>query len=273
LVDINRSEAYLLKPYDSLSIKPIPLWREGESIEISGEVNFPGNYSIKLGETLFDVIQRAGGLTDRAFADGALFSRENLRIKEDEQRERLISQLESDLATATLSATDTEEAVQAQSAAKSLLSRLQNTESQGRLVIDLNEILNDAERTELLVKDNDILFIPSIPYSVSVSGEVQFPTSHLYNEKLDMNDYLNYSGGYTQNADKDRTFVVKANGAVMAKGGNGWFGTGSRGTGISPGDVIVVPIDVKQTRFLENLSYSTQIIYQLAVTAAAVNSF
>jgi protein involved in polysaccharide export with SLBB domain len=273
LVDSNRSKAYLLKPYDSLSIKPIPLWREGESIEISGEVNFPGTYSIKLGETLFDVIQRAGGLTDRAFADGALFSRENLRIKEDEQRERLIKQLESDLATATLSATDSEEAAQAQSAARAMLSRLQNTESQGRLVIDLNKILKDAARSDLLVKDQDSLFIPSIPYAVSVSGEVQFPTSHLYDEKLDMNDYLNRSGGYTQNADKDRTFVVKANGAVMSNTANGWFGKVSGGNNISPGDVIVVPIDVKQTRFLENLTYSTQIIYQLAVAAAAVNSF
>ena len=273
LADNNRSEAYILKPYDSLSIKPIPLWREGESIKISGEVNFPGTYSIKLGETLFDVIQRAGGLTDRAFADGALFSRENLRIKEDEQRERLIKQLESDLATATLSASDSEEAAQAQSAARAMLFRLQNTESQGRLVIDLNEILKDAERSDLLVKDQDSLFIPSIPYAVSVSGEVQFPTSHLYNEKLDMNDYLNRSGGFTQNADKDRTFVVKANGAVMSKGANGWFGKGLNGSKISAGDVIVVPIDVKQTRFLENLTYSTQIIYQLAVAAAAVNSF
>jgi protein involved in polysaccharide export with SLBB domain len=273
MLDSNRSKNYLLKPYDSLSIKPIPLWREGESIEISGEVNFPGTYSIKLGETLFDVIQRAGGLTSRAFVDGALFSRENLRIKEDEQRERLIEQLESDLATATLSATDSEEAAQAQSAARAMLSRLQNTESQGRLVIDLNKILKDAERSDLLVKDKDSLFIPSIPYAVSVSGEVQFPTSHLYDEKLDMNDYLNRSGGYTQNADKGRTFVVKSNGAVMANGANGWFGKGSNGRKISPGDVIVVPIDVKQTRFLENLTNSTQIIYQLAVAAAAVNSF
>jgi protein involved in polysaccharide export with SLBB domain len=141
------------------------------------------------------------------------------------------------------------------------------------LVIDLNKILKDAERSDLLVKDQDSLFIPSIPYAVSVSGEVQFPTSHLYDEKLDMNDYLNRSGGYTQNADKGRTFVVKSNGAVMANGANGWFGKGSNGRKISPGDVIVVPIDVKQTRFLENLTYSTQIIYQLAVAAAAVNSF
>jgi hypothetical protein len=88
-----------------------------------------------------------------------------------------------------------------------------------------------------------------------------------------MNDYLNRSGGYTQNADKDRTFVVKSNGAVMTNGANGWFGKGSNERKISPGDVIVVPIDVKQTRFLENLTYSTQIIYQLAVAAAAVNSF
>jgi polysaccharide export outer membrane protein len=273
LLDSNRSKTYLLKPYDSLSIKPIPLWREGESIEISGAVNFPGTYSIKLGETLFDLIQRAGGLTDRAFADGALFSRENLRIQEDEQRERLIKQLESDIATVTLSSTNSAEAAQAQSAARAMLSRLQNTESQGRLVIDLNKILKDAERSDLLVKDKDSLFIPSIPYAVSVSGEVQFPTSHLYVEKLDMKDYLNRSGGFTQNADKDRTFVVKANGAVMSNTANGWFGKGSGGNNISPGDVIVVPIDVKQTRFLENLTYSTQIIYQLAVAAAAVNSF
>ena len=273
LLDKNTSASFKLKPYDAVSIKPIPLWKEGESVEISGEVKFPGFYSIKIGETLYDVLQRAGGLTDRAFPQGSIFSRENLRLKEDEQRERLISQLESDLATATLSATDSEEAAQAQSAAQAMLSRLQNTESQGRLVIDLNKILKDAERSDLLVKDQDNLIIPSIPYAVSVSGEVQFPTSHLYDEKLDVNDYLNRSGGYTQNADKDRTFVVKANGSVMTKAGSGWFGKASSGNNISPGDVIVVPIDVKQTRFLENLTYSTQIIYQLAVAAAAVNSF
>ncbi len=273
LLDKNTSASFKLKPYDAVSIKPIPLWKEGESVEISGEVKFPGFYSIKIGETLYDVLQRAGGLTDRAFPQGSIFSRKNLRLKEDEQRERLISQLESDLATATLSATDSEEAAQAQSAAQAMLSRLQNTESQGRLVIDLNKILKDAERSDLLVKDQDNLIIPSIPYAVSVSGEVQFPTSHLYDEKLDVNDYLNRSGGYTQNADKDRTFVVKANGSVMTKAGSGWFGKASSGNNISPGDVIVVPIDVKQTRFLENLTYSTQIIYQLAVAAAAVNSF
>ena len=126
----------------------------------------------------------------------------------------------------------------------------------------------------MLAKSGDILFVPQIPYAVSVSGEVQFPSSHLYDEGLKLDDYLKRSGGFTQNADKDRTFVVKANGSVMTKQGNGWFSKGSgSNNNIEAGDVVVVPIDVKQTRFLENLTYGTQIIYQLAVAAAAVNSF
>tara|TARA_B100002019_G_scaffold291028_1_gene310102 strand:- start:6259 stop:8886 length:2628 start_codon:yes stop_codon:yes gene_type:complete len=274
LADENSSYSFKLHPYDVLSIKPIPLWREGESIELLGEFKFPGIYSLKAGETLLDVINRAGGLTERAFTKGAVFSRENLRQKEDEQKGRLIAQLESDLATATLSAKDVADATQARSAANAMISRLRNSESQGRLVIDLVKMLSGSESKNLLVKSGDVLTIPQIPYAVSVSGEVQYPSSHLYDQSLDLNDYLSRSGGFTQNADKDRTFVVKANGAVMSKhGANAWFGKGGGSTQMEAGDVIVVPVDIKQTHFLENLTYGTQIIYQLAVAAAAVNSF
>jgi polysaccharide export outer membrane protein len=273
LADSNASKAIQIRPYDVLSIKPIPLWREGEAVTLAGEFKFPGTYSIKPGETLMDIINRAGGVTERAFPMGAVFSRENLRETEDQQRERLISQLESDLVTATLAASDSADASQASSAANAMLSRLKNTKSQGRLVINLNEMIENSSQSDLLVKDGDILTVPQIPYAVSVSGEVQFPSSHMHENNLQLDDYLNRSGGFTQNADKDRTFVVKANGAVMSKGGNAWFGKGSSAHKIEPGDVIVVPIDLKQTRFLENLTYGTQIIYQLAVAAAAVNSF
>jgi polysaccharide export outer membrane protein len=271
LADGNLSKDFLIEPYDTLTIKPIPLWREGESIKLEGELNFPGTYSIKSGETLVEVIERAGGLTDRAFAGGAVFSRENLRQKEEEQKERLIAQLEADLATATLSATDSKDAMQAQSAAKVMLTRLRNSESQGRLVIDLGDLIQ--ENGDLLAQNGDVLIVPQIPYSVSVSGEVQFPSSHLHDETLVLDDYLSRSGGFTQNADKGRTFVVKANGSVMSKSANAWFAKGKSEYRIEAGDVIVVPVDVKQTKFLETLSYSTQIIYQLAVAAAAVNSF
>lgn len=273
LAESNASQAIQIHPYDVLSIKPIPLWREGEAVILAGEFTFPGTYSIKPGETLMDIINRAGGLSDRAFPKGAVFSRENLRENEDQQRKRLISQLESDLANAALVALESEDASQASSAANRMLSRLKNTESQGRLVIKLEELIRNPSQSDILVKDGDILTVPQVPYAVSVSGEVQFPSSHMHEKNLQVVDYLNRSGGFTQNADKGRTFVVKANGSVMSSGGNAWFGKARSANKIEPGDVIVVPIDLKQTRFLENLTYGTQIIYQLAVAAAAVNSF
>ena len=154
-----------------------------------------------------------------------------------------------------------------------MLSRLRNQKAQGRLVIDLSKIITDPDSSGLLVKDGDTLNVPSIPYAVSVSGEVQFPSSHIYQKGLDVNDYIIRSGSYTQNADKSRTFVVKSNGSVAILGSNAWFGKSFGSGSISAGDVIVVPVDLKQSRWLENLTNGTQIVYQLALAAAAVNSF
>ena len=273
LDDLNFTSSFKISPYDHLYVKKVPYWTENLTVTLSGEFIFPGTYQILRGETVSQLVARAGGLSDQAFSDGAVFSRENLRETEEKQKERLISQLESDLATATLSSTNAEESAQARSAAQSMLSKLRNQESQGRLVIDLDKILEAESSSDIFVKDGDILFVPSLPYAVSVAGEVQFPSSHLFDEKLDVKDYIYKSGGYTQNADEARTFVVKANGSVLTSKGNAWFGKGSAIQMVSAGDVIVVPIDLKQTRWLENLTYSTQIIYQLAVAAAAVNSF
>ncbi len=274
LVGSDNHKDFLLSPYDNLSIKPIPAWRDAEQIELLGEVKFEGNYSITDGESLKDVLIRAGNLTEQAFPEGALFSRIVLRQKEEQQRLRLILQLESDLANTSLGVKKPEELAQAQSAANSMLERLKRLKPVGRLVIDLKSIVNGTSKKRILAKAGDRLFIPSTPYSVSVSGEVQFPTSHLYDESLDLEDYLNRSGGFTANADKDRTFIVKASGAVLSKGENAWFNPSKvYSSQISRGDVIVVPVNIKQSRFLENLSYSTQIVYQLAVAAAAVNSF
>jgi polysaccharide biosynthesis/export protein len=57
----------LLRPYDFLNIKEVTNWSEQESVTLKGEVRFPGTYPIRKGETLLSVLERAGGLTDRAF--------------------------------------------------------------------------------------------------------------------------------------------------------------------------------------------------------------
>ena len=93
-----------LKPYDVLIIKPIPQWVEPGAIELAGEVRFPGKYPIHQGETLSSVLHRAGGFTEFAFPEGAVFIREELKKRERDQLELLANRLQSDLAALSLEA-------------------------------------------------------------------------------------------------------------------------------------------------------------------------
>ncbi|HKO18153.1 MAG TPA: SLBB domain-containing protein, partial [Acidobacteriaceae bacterium] len=66
----------LLKPYDNVLIMEQPDWNLQRTVVLAGEVRFPGTYALTTkGERLSDVLQRAGGLTDQAYADGIAFFR------------------------------------------------------------------------------------------------------------------------------------------------------------------------------------------------------
>src|SRR5690606_31228194 len=85
---------FLVAPYDYLNIKEVPRWRGDERVTLRGEVVFPGTYPIRQGETLSEVLERAGGMTERAFVEGSLFTRVDLRRREREQIETLARRLE-----------------------------------------------------------------------------------------------------------------------------------------------------------------------------------
>ena len=262
-----------LQPGDVLSVKKIPSWQDGRIITLTGEVKFPGEYAIRKNEKIGEVLERAGGLTKDSFARGAVFRRNSLVEREEAQKEKLVQQLESDIASLSLSATSGDSVQKANSVAASLLRRLKDSESVGRLVIDLDSQLAQSTSSQITLRSGDKLHIPIMPSEISVMGEVQFPTSHLFQSGFSVDQYINLSGGFTQNADEKRMFVVKSNGAVLTKKGNGWFSGNQGQKNIQTGDVIVVPINLQKGKWLETLTSSTQIVYQLAVTAAAVNSF
>ena len=102
-------------------------------------------------------------------------------------------------------------------------------------------------------------------------GEVQYATSHLYASKNSRDAYIALSGGLTSNADGRRVYVVRANGAVQASSGSRWFGGG--GGKMYPGDTIVVPMDTDRVPSVVQWASITQILYNLAISVAAVNSF
>ncbi|MCF6261731.1 MAG: SLBB domain-containing protein, partial [Gammaproteobacteria bacterium] len=281
----NKTEDQLrLRSYDSLHIKRLPNWTAQRVVEIIGEVRFPGSYPVKRGETLLELLERAGGLTEEAFAEGAVFLRESLRKKEQDQLDAMSLRLESDLAAIDLEkAQASDETQRSAGMAGSLLKQLKATKAVGRLVIDLPLLLasrnsgwdrdEDEEDIEfeedILLKDGDKLMVPGLTQEVTILGEVQHVTSHLFREGRSVQQYINRSGGMTYRADEDRVYVVRANGAVVPSHSTNWFGTNLE---VRPGDTIVVPLDAERMKPLTLWTNVSQIIYQIGIAAASWNA-
>jgi len=266
----------LLQPYDVLVIKPIPMWAEPGTIVVKGEVRFPGTYPIHEGETLHSVLERAGGFTSDAFPYGTVYIREELKKREKDQLELLANRLQSDLAALSLEAV-AGSAVSAtggggQSASaglaigQQLLGQLRNAKPVGRLVIDVEAVYKGKAGgpDDVVVKDGDKLLVPKTTQEITILGEVQSPTSHVFQAGLTRDDYIAKSGGATQKADRKRIYVVRANGDVISGGRSGWFRR-SQSVDIRPGDTIVVPLDTERVPLLPLWQAITTIIYNLAI--------
>jgi protein involved in polysaccharide export with SLBB domain len=269
----------LLQPFDFLVVKELPQWSEQGSITVGGEVRFPGTYPIKRGEMLSSVLARAGGLTDLAFPEGAIFTRKSLREREAAQLAMLADRLQNDLASLALQATQSvtpaggQSATQALIVGQSLLDNLRDIEPVGRLVINLEKIseATPGSHHDVVVKDGDRLLVPGQLQEVTVLGEVQSTTSHLWNPELTRDDYIAMSGGTTQNADGGRIYVVRASGSVVSGDSSAWFRSSDEG--VRPGDTIVVPLNAQRMRPLPLWTAVSTIIFNLSVAVAAIASF
>ena len=125
--------------------------------------------------------------------------------------------------------------------------------------------------SDVLLHDGDQLIVPKFQQEVSVIGEVQIATAHLYRPGYGRADYIAMSGGETRRADDARVYVVRADGSVVAKDGGRWFSRDS--TPMRPGDTVVVPLNAEHLPPLPMWQAITQILYNVAIAAAAVHSF
>lgn len=271
----DRAADLALRPYDDLHIKRLPEWATAVTVEIRGEVRFPGIYPISRGEQLSSLLQRAGGLTDMAFPQGAVFLRKELQERERQRIEEMTRRLEADLASLSLKLAQ-EGGGQADTLGivRQLGDQLRGIEPTGRLVINLPELLEDTRKGrrsdfDVTLNDSDKLYVPAITQEVTVTGEVFYPTSHLYTRGFDRDRYVKLSGGVTGKADAGRIYVIRADGSVGAD--ESWF-SGDDDVSIRPGDTIVVPLDVDRVRPINLWTNVSQIIYQLAIAAASAHA-
>ncbi len=263
----NALDNVILKSKDRINILTIPDWQENRIVELKGEFLFPGKYTIRRGEKLSELIDRVGGFTEFAYVEGSVLSREKLKKIERENLIKVAEGLRMEIASKKL-AQNKGTQMSSYKEIKSLLADLTKVEPLGRLVIDLPSIrLN--EDIDVLLEDGDVLYIPTKQNSVNVIGQVQVATSHMYQPNLDTEEYIKLSGGTKKQADEERTYIIKANGAIKIPMEDNWFSSKDN-YALSPGDTIVVPLDSDYTDNLTLLASGTQIVYQAAVALAAI---
>ncbi|RZM81156.1 SLBB domain-containing protein [Pseudoalteromonas rubra] len=271
-IDVNLTSerhSFALQSKDTLHILKKPNWLNTYTVHLEGEVKFPGTYTVKRGETLQNLLVRAGGLTEYAQASAAIFTRESIRELEKAQFKKLSQELRKEIAAMSFQKSVGVNTSMSYTDMNSLLKDLSRIRAVGRLVIDLQNIKQGKEN--LILQDGDKLIVPGKQDSVSIIGEVNYASSHLFKPNLDINDYLALSGGTKARADEDRIYVIKSNGAVFVPQSSGWFAVNSQNK-LSPGDTIVVPLDSSHMDNLTLWSTTTQILYQAGVALAAISS-
>ena len=253
---------------DRLNILEKPSVKLQSTVTLQGEVRFPGTYTVRQGETLGELLERAGGLTEFAHPQGAIFTREALRLQEQKLLNEYAADMRAETAKKTFRAdTNLGSIISDPDKTLKFVEEASRSKALGRMVVQINRIIKDERSADFMLEDGDFLFVPTFRNTVSIMGEVQVPITYLLDNKLDVDDYLNKAGGAKKQADEDRIFVVRADGSVYKPTSGYWFGNNNEE--LSAGDTIVVPIDTDYRDALSTWTAATQILYQ---TGVAINA-
>ncbi|GHG68135.1 sugar transporter [Alishewanella longhuensis] len=256
----------VLRSRDRLNVFSAPSWDETRIVKLRGAVRFPGDYQIVKGETLSQLINRAGGFTDDAYSFGAIFTRQSIKQQQREQLNKLLEQVKSDIATKSISAqmlaTPPQQAI-------ALVNEIADAEPVGRVVLSVERLMAGDVSSDIVLEHNDNFFVPRLNNTITIIGEVQHTGTHLFNGTFSVEDYLKLSGGLRKRADNDRLYVIRADGSVLIPPRSRWFS--AQATNLLPGDTIVVPVDIEYKDSLSLWSQVTQIFYQSAVALAAIS--
>jgi len=208
---------FLLKPDDRLFIQHIPQYHRKRLIEIQGEVLYPNKYS--LGEDvnrLSEVIERAGGFTERASLNDAYVIRRSHENKEDPEFERLL-----DIEVIQMTEMERE------------YFKIKSRERTGKLAVDFIALFeNNEKKHDILLKDKDLIVVPTKQLTVNVTGQVVNPGLFQHVKGKNLKYYLKEAGGFNWNARKSKVRIIKAKTGEWMK---------SKSTTIEVGDTIFVP--------------------------------
>lgn len=260
-------ERVSLRSLDSIRVRDVFSDRSsGGNVTVAGQVRYPGTFDITRGERLSSLMARAGGLTDEAYAYGAVFTRVSAAQAEQEGNMREANELEAGIASAVTNPNLNPTAL---TFLQNLVTALKAQPALGRITVTADPaILGVKPDLDVLLEPGDFIYIPKRPSTVAVSGEVLNPGAFQYRPGLSADDYLAMAGGTNDAAEESETFIVMPDGTARPVSG-GWFSFMGNEP-IPPGATIVVPPNPAPFNTMVFLQSVTQIFSQLAVAAASL---
>ena len=242
---ISGDKDFVLKPFDIVTVRRSPGYKEQERVTMQGEVVFPGNYSKQHNnERISSFIKRAGGLTPSAYSKGATLLRQM-----DEREQNM---------------TDAALRLSVQQSRDSIVVDSVDRIKEGYYVgIDLEKIMESPGRNEdIVLREGDVLDIPILNNVVKISGGVMYPNAVAYRENMTLGDYIDNAGGYVQGARRSKVYVVYMNNTV-SKG---------RGSRIEPGCEIIVPVKPESsgTSWSDVIGVTTSVLSVISLTVATL---
>ena len=255
----------MLRPGDDLRVNAAQPQFEGGGILLSGEFNRPGFYAIRKGETLSQLITRAGGLSSLAYPYGAIFTRRSVKELQEEGFRRTARELNAGLLAAV-----SRRGAEAGSltAATDLIDRLTTIEAPGRMVVEADpQVLAVRPELDTVLEAGDTIVMPKTPNFVLALGDVSNPGALQFVAGKSTRDYLKEAGGVQSTAEEDGAFLVLPNGTAQPLKSGGW---GRRIAVVPPGSTIIVPKEIDAGRTLALVSSVATIFGQFATAIASI---
>ena len=245
-------DSIALEPNDIVTVRYEKGYVPQQVVKIEGEVSFPGFYAIlSKEERISSLIERSGGLAPYAYVEGAtLVRKKDKNEKDDKAQEKQLKKLKKTDKDLTLIETKEEE----------------NTPeaSEYRVGINLKKIMeNKNSYQDLVLKDGDVLIIPSEKQTVEVKGLVLAPSLVRYEKGKSTRSYINSAGGFSDNAQKKSVYVVYANGDVKGTSRFLFFRSYPK---VAPGALVIVPEKPEK----KSLSTTETVSVMTALTTLAI---
>ncbi|MEE4310228.1 MAG: SLBB domain-containing protein [candidate division KSB1 bacterium] len=208
----------VLEADDRVFIREIPEWNVGPTVEVQGEMMFPGTYSITKDSTkLSEILEKAGGFTNEALVRESKLVRKSARIIIDKEYDRLKQMSREDMTSSEYQ----------------YLVMKENTQDIGQVVVDFYKLAVRKDRSEdVLLKDGDVILVPKRPHVVYVTGRISRPGGIMYVSGKKLKYYLGKAGGASWDAHLRKIKVTKVTGEILDDEDVDRF---------EPGDIIWVP--------------------------------